>query len=90
MPATTATPATPAPTPLPKNIPTVEDTPALPSAAEVPADSEYKGTYKGKDGEKYALAVREDEPSEKTHFLKNSRHFWNGTLAEFKDQFEKD
>ena len=54
------------------------------------APTEYSGVYiNNADGEPYGLAVVEDEPHGKTHFAKNSLHFWNGTKQEFKEQFEK-
>lgn len=50
----------------------------------------YSGVYiNAADGEPYGLAVVEDEPSGRTHFAKNSVHFWNGTKEEFKAQFDK-
>jgi hypothetical protein len=70
-------------------IPNVEKKePVLPSESLVP--TEYKGIYvNSENGEPYGLAVVENEPSGKTHFCKNSVHFWQGTKEEFKAQFDK-
>lgn len=42
-----------------------------------------------KDAEPYGLKIVDDDPYGKTHHLKNQEHFWTGTEAEFKAQFEK-
>ncbi len=54
-----------------------------------PNDHEYTdGIYT--DGvEDFALAIVESERNDKTHFLKNSLHFWNGSETEFKLKFTK-
>lgn len=79
--------------PLPKiaksNLPHV-DPPEIPSVpGDAPKDEEYTDGLATKDGEDYAVAIVEDAPNGRTHFAKNTLHFWNGTAEEFKAQFEK-
>ena len=54
-----------------------------------PKDEEYTGGIYMMGDEPYALCVHEPNGAGKTHTLKNSRHFWQGTLEEFKAAFEK-
>ena len=54
-----------------------------------PKDEEYTGGLWTKDGEPYALCIHEPNEAGKTHTLKNSRHFWQGTNEEFKAAFER-
>jgi hypothetical protein len=63
-----------------------------------PVDTEgYKGKYhkigEPKSAEPYALKIVDaDEASQhydRTHHLINQEHFWTGSEAEFKQQFEK-
>ena len=58
---------------------------------EPPGEEDYGTTLftNKRDGLKYALHVRKDEVRGKTHHARNSARYWNGTEAEFKDQFEK-
>ena len=58
-----------------------------------PADlKDYKGSYKykfsGDPDERYGLKVVEDAPDGMTHHLKSNDHYWNGTEAQFKEQFD--
>jgi hypothetical protein len=57
-----------------------------------PADKDYSGsaTQIG-SGEKFAVCIVKDAEAVdgKTHFAKNTLHFWNGTPAEFREQFDK-
>lgn len=95
-PAAAPAPApTPRPQEYPSNIPKVEGKDAFTGLPEAgggyPPDSEFKGSYKKKsDGESYALAKVLDDPQGRTHKLKNTLHSWEGTEAEFKDQFDVD
>jgi hypothetical protein len=76
---------------LPRNIPRVdESTDNLPKVpGDQPPNTAYSGSYtKQSDGEEYALAVVEDDPNGRTHKAKNSLHFWEGTKAEFRAQFD--
>lgn len=63
--------------------------PATPS--DDPKDEDYtEGVFKKKsDGEDYAIAIKKDALSGRTHYAKNSAHFWNGTESEFDEQFSK-
>lgn len=64
--------------------------PNVPLSASMPADGEFKGRYKNKkDGEEYALVVVEDDPDGKTHKLKNTAHFWEGSEEEFSATFKQ-
>ena len=77
----------------PSNIPQVEELPDIApvSASEEPAITEYKGRYKNSvDGRVYALAVKEDAPNQRTHFLRNSIGLDNCTKEEFKQRYEKE
>jgi len=81
---------------VPSNIPKVSsqkiELPVEPGTP--PSDDRYKGLYKNSiDGELYAVCIVDKSDArdgDKTHFAKNSEHFWNGTLAQFKDVFEKE
>ena len=54
-------------------------------------DAQYSGKYrKLSDGHLYALAIQPNCPYEKTHKAKNNRFFWEGTEAQFNDQFRKE
>lgn len=63
----------------------------------VPDHSEYQGLFKrvkfpnGADGDGalFMLAKGSDEPSGRTHFLKNKTHFVNVTPEDFRAQFDK-
>lgn len=67
------------------------------TAREVPDDlDEYKGKYKyRRDGEfkdeVFGLKIVPDDEvrAHKTHHAKSPRGFWDGTEAEFRDQFDK-
>lgn len=55
-----------------------------------PDPNDYKGKFlKESDGEVYGLCVVENDPLGRTHKARNDEHFWEGTKAEFKEQFEK-
>jgi len=64
---------------------------------EVPEDlHEYQGKYRylrdGEfKGEVFGLKVMPDEQvrAHKTHHAKSPRGFWDGTAAEFREQFDK-
>lgn len=74
--------------PLPQvGLPTVDTTVPNPH----PEDQHFTaGLFKKKsDGETYALCKRGPDSIDRTHHLKNSLHYWHGTEADFKDQFEK-
>lgn len=76
------------------NIPSVEDVAIPIGSVEFtrPAISEYKGRYArvdNPDGEQYALAIKEDAPEGKTHFLLNEKNFDNVTKDEFKAKYDK-
>jgi len=66
-------------------------------AREVPTDlNEYKGKYKYRrdgefKGEVFGLKIVPDNEvrAHKTHHAKSPRGFWDGTEAEFRDQFDK-
>lgn len=84
------------PAPLPKlkaspipQIPVATELPATPS--DDPKDEDFTdGVFKKKsDGEDYALAIKKDALSGRTHYAKNSAHFWNGTEGDFDEQFSK-
>jgi hypothetical protein len=67
----------------------------IPTApGDAPKDEDYTdGAFTNSlDGEPYALCIVDDAESVdgKTHFAKNSRHFWNGTKAQFKEIFDKE
>lgn len=97
-PAEPASPAAPTAQPgdqpkVSKNIPKVDvnTAPLVPVVGATPEDTAYKGRYtKHDDGEPYALAIDKEATDGRTHFAKNSAHFWNGTEAEFRAQFEKE
>lgn len=72
--------------------------PQIKPAAELPAtpsddpkDEDFTdGVFKKKsDGEEYALSIKKDAVTGRTHYAKNSAHFWNGTEADFDEQFSK-
>lgn len=70
--------------------------PQLPAEPEIksdlmdtPKDEDYTDGIYVSDGEQFAVCIVKDHPSGRTHFAKNSRHFWNGTEAEFKAKFDK-
>lgn len=73
------------------NIPNVEDAPNIPIASsDVPKIADYKGSYVSAiDGELYALAIKEDAPDNKTHFVLNTKHFGNMTKEDFKRDYDK-
>lgn len=73
------------------NIPTVEDAPNIPLVPSyVPKIADYKGSYVSAiDGELYALAIKEDAPENKTHFVLNTKHFGNMTKEDFKRDYDK-
>lgn len=75
------------------NIPSVTPKTAsnIPSvSSSVPKIEDYKGVYTSSvDGEDYALAVKDDAPDNRTHFLLNELHFDNCTREEFKQRYEK-
>ena len=76
------------PTPIPKVEPKPIDERVAPSA---PTDDQFTGGLfvKTSDQEEYALCIHEPDSAERTHTLKNSIHFWQGTKEQFKAQFEK-
>lgn len=56
-----------------------------------PEASEYKGAYRCKrDDRLYALAIKDDPIRGRTHHARNTGFFWEGTKAEFEDQFVKE
>lgn len=62
----------------------------LPGEEVIPSGEFNKGHFISKaDGEPYALAIIPDDIRGKTHKLKNSAHFWEGTEAEFKEAFDR-
>lgn len=73
------------------NIPSVKNAPNIPATpSDVPEIGDYKGLYvNANDGETYALAIKEDAPDNRTHFLLNEEHFDNCTREEFKQRYEK-
>lgn len=91
-----AAPVAPAPVAqeYPPNIPKVEATASsnIPSALypAQPADKDFnKGVYTQiSSGEEFALAVVDNDPLGRTHKAKNSLHYWEGTAAEFRQQFD--
>lgn len=57
----------------------------------LPKASEYSGRYRNKrDGFVYALAVVDDFIRGRTHKARNTNWFWEGTRAEFEEQFVKE
>lgn len=72
----------------PVTVKTAANIPAAPSDA--PKIEDYKGLFvNANDGETYALAIKEDAPDGRTHFLLNEVHFDNCTREEFKQRYEK-
>lgn len=70
-----------------QGIPEVEALPA-PAQAGEKIPEKYSGTYiNSVDGEPYGMAVIDDEPHGRTHFAKNTVHFWQGTKEEFNQIF---
>lgn len=82
----------PAVTDWPDNIPVAQESVSTGTAGSVrPKLEDYDGEYIRKsDGETYALAVVEDDPSGKTHNAINTLHFWEGTEEQFKVEFAKE
>jgi hypothetical protein len=61
----------------------------IPQVGNRPDVSKFSGSYtKASDGEEYALAVVDDDPLGRTHKALNSMHYWEGTKAEFREQFD--
>ena len=56
-----------------------------------PRDEDHdKGAFtRLSDGELYALAIHEKDTYGRTHSLKNTLHFWQGSEPEFRMQFTK-
>lgn len=72
-----------------QGLPEVESLPAPVQPGEVMPEK-YSGIYINKnDGEPYGKAVIADEPNGRTHFAKNTVHFWNGTEEEFNQTFSE-
>jgi hypothetical protein len=72
---------------LPKGVEVDE----LPNPEPALKNADFKGRYKSKaDGEVYALAIVKDDPRKRTHKLKNTVHFWEGSEEEFRAQFDKE
>jgi len=73
-----------------QGIPQVEaKEPSVP-VGESTADLKYSGVWtNNEDGEPYGLCVVQDAPDGRTHFAKNSVHFWNGSATDFKLKFDK-
>lgn len=75
-------------------LPQVEEKPLpQPLAIEAPGDNEFhRGLYVMREGhhagEQFALAIHDEDLYGKTHSLKNSLHFWQGTAEEFRTNFD--
>lgn len=72
-------------------IPTV-DIPEVASEnlTKFPTDDQFIGLYRHVDtGRMFALAVTEPNIYGRTHFLKNSKEAWEGTVKSFRETFEK-
>jgi hypothetical protein len=80
--------------PVPSFLPQVEEKPLpQPLAIEAPGDNEFhRGLYVMREGhhagEQFALAIHEPDLYGKTHSLKNSIHFWQGTAEDFRNAFD--
>ena len=73
-------------------LPVVEVKPIAEKLSPVaPTDEKYTdGIFlKRSDGEKYALCIHEEDNYGRTHSLKNTAHFWQGTKEQFQEHFEK-
>ena len=80
----------------PANIPVAVATPEAKNPrypGQPPEDEKYKGEYlNSEDGEIYALHiadVKDCDETLRTHHLKNTLHYWNGTEEDFRRIFTK-
>jgi hypothetical protein len=75
--------------------PTSDDPHRMRQAGPMKVDmTGFEGSYhkksEPKDAEPYALKIVADDPTGQTHHLKNQDHFWSGTEAQFKEQFDRE
>ena len=77
--------------PIPVVIPRTPETIINPSQPldECYLDGIFICNSGGAKGEEFALCIAAEDGYGKTHFCKNSVHFWSGTETEFKLQFDK-
>ena len=79
----------------PKNIPRADEG-ADPAHVAVgggpsPELEDFEGKYRRKsDGELYALAIVPDDRIGRTHKATNTAHYWEGTEAQFREQFTEE
>lgn len=78
------------------NLPIVEEKKVIKSkeSHNPPTDDDFAGGIFKKiegdfSGESFALAIHEQDCYGRTHSLKNTLHFWQGSALEFKTQFDK-
>lgn len=90
----TPTPAIPKPTAIPVVAPPANDVfdqMEKDPRCNPPADEDFThGLWRNvDDGMPYALCVHEPDNYFRTHSLRNSAYFWQGTESEFRQKFSK-